>query len=107
MEKHLTKRGPARNNNRAYSKVRLQGLSPHNKETGRKKLDKKSKMGFLMGYKSRNIYRIYHPATKELKVSRDVIFRENKFFDMRHVRNKDDIAGALELGITTKGPRMK
>ena len=54
-----------------------------NKMTGRKKLGKKSMMGFLVGYESGNIYRIYHPVTKEIKVSRDVIFSENEFFDVR------------------------
>jgi len=74
-----------------------------NKKTGRKKLDKKSMVGFLVGYESRNIYRIYHHTTKEFKVSRNVIFAENKFIGMRHVRskdigNKDDANEVLELG---------
>ena len=61
--------------------------------------------GFLVGYESANgnIYRIYHPATKKLKVSRDVIFHENQFFEMRHVGNKDDAEGMLELGIPNEG----
>src|SRR5438876_10263461 len=59
-----------------------------NKKTGRKKLDKKSMMGFLVGYESGNIYRIYHPATTEFKVSRDVIFAEKQFFGLRHVADE-------------------
>ena len=35
-----------------------------NKTTGRKKLDDKSMVGFLVGYERGNIYRIYHPKTK-------------------------------------------
>lgn len=63
-----------------------------NKKTGRKKLHKKSMMGFLVGYQSGGIYRIYHPGTKEFKISRDVIFSEKQFFDSRKVNDKvDDI----------------
>jgi hypothetical protein len=46
-------------------------------------------IGFLVGYESGNIYRIYHPKTKEFKVSRDVIFSENQFFGSRYVTNED------------------
>src|SRR5205814_9223613 len=60
-----------------------------NKKTGRKKFQKdfKSMEGFLVGYElpgSVN-YRIYHPETKQFKVSRDVIFSEDEFFNTRHV----------------------
>jgi hypothetical protein len=37
-----------------------------NKKTGRKKLHKKSMIGFLVGYQPGGIYRIYHPGTKDL-----------------------------------------
>ena len=45
--------------------------------------------GFLVGYESKNIYRIYHPDTKEFKISQDVIFSENQFFNIRHVESED------------------
>jgi len=64
-----------------------------NKKTGRKKLDKKSMAGFLVGYESGNIYRIYHPTTKEFKVSRDVIFCENEFFNARQKDQGLDLEG--------------
>ena len=60
-----------------------------NKKAGRKKLHKKSMIGFLVGYQGSNIYRIYHLASKEFKVSRDVIFSEKEFFDMRRVVKSD------------------
>ena len=43
--------------------------------------------GFLVGYELPGgvNYRIYHPETKQFKVSRDVIFSEDEFFDTRHV----------------------
>ena len=72
----------------------------HINKTGRKKLDKKSMMGFLVGYEAGNIYCIYHPTTKEFKVSRDVIFSENQFIGMRDVESK---AWTLELEIPDDG----
>jgi hypothetical protein len=53
-------------------------------------------IGFLVGYESGNIYHIYHPKTKEFKVSHDVIFSENQFFGSRHVTNKNDRDHVLE-----------
>jgi hypothetical protein len=46
-------------------------------------------IGFLVGYKSGNIYHIYYLKMKEFKVSRDVIFSENQLFELKHVTNKD------------------
>jgi hypothetical protein len=70
-----------------------------NKKTGRKKLDKKSMIGFLVGYESGNIYRIYHPTTKEFKVLCDVVFSENQFFGLRHVTSTDKRDHRSELEI--------
>jgi hypothetical protein len=46
-------------------------------------------IGFLVGYESGNIYRIYHPMKKKFKVSRDVIFSETQFFNMRNGKDID------------------
>ena len=54
-----------------------------NKKTGRKKLHRKSMKGYLVGYESTGIYRIYHPQTKTIKVSRDVLFCEDEFINVR------------------------
>jgi Reverse transcriptase (RNA-dependent DNA polymerase)/Integrase core domain len=62
-----------------------------NKKTGRKKLHKKSMLGYLVGYDSTEIYRIYHPKTKTIKVSRDVVFSEDEFFGIRRVNNSNEI----------------
>lgn len=43
---------------------------------------------------------IKHPTTKELKVSRDMIFSEKQFFDMQEVESKD---GALKFEILEEG----
>ena len=46
-------------------------------------------LGYLVGYDSTGIYRIYHPSTKKIKVSRDVIFSEDEFLGVRQVNNSD------------------
>ena len=54
-------------------------------------------IGFLVGYQWTNIYRIYHPTTKKLKVSRDVIFAENQFIGTRQVRKDEPEDHGLEM----------
>jgi len=89
-----------------YYTCSLNGMSPHEAWTGskphvqhirkwgclvyahvnkkrRKKLERKALKGYLVGYQSNGIYRIYHPATKTIRVSRDVIICENQFMDLR------------------------
>lgn len=62
-----------------------------NKKTGHKKLHKKSMKGYLVGYESSGIYRIYHPGSKTFKVSRDIIFSESEFFGIRRIGNSEDV----------------
>ena len=82
-----------------------------NKKVGRKKLDKKSMIGFLVGYEAGNIYRIYHPKTRAFKVSRDVKFSENVFIgtkrpdhdNAKHQDNASALSDALQI-FDTPGP---
>jgi len=46
-----------------------------------KKLDPQAEIGYLVGYDSTNIYRIWIPHTGKVISTRDVIFDETKFFD--------------------------
>jgi transposase InsO family protein len=46
-----------------------------------KKLDPKAHIGYLVGYDSTNIYRIWIPILGKVISTRDVIFNESKFFD--------------------------
>jgi len=74
-----------------------------NKKTGRKKFQKdfKSMEGYLIGYELPGgvNYRIYHPETKEFKVSRDVLFDEEEFFSARHVAGySEEILSSAENG---------
>ena len=45
----------------------------------RKKLDFNAKIGMLVGYEGRNQYRLWDPIKKDVVVSRDVVFDEEKF----------------------------
>jgi len=47
--------------------------------------------GYLVGYDSTGIYRIYHPETNTIKVSRDVIFCEDEFINKRRVKSTDNL----------------
>jgi len=56
----------------------------------RVRLAPKAMKGYLVGYDSRGIYRIYHPKLKTVKSSRDIIFDESQFMDIRHAPGKTD-----------------
>jgi hypothetical protein len=51
---------------------------------------------FLVGYEHGNIYCIYYPRINEVKVSQDVMFSENEFFNVRHV-NRGTTAEIIEM----------
>ncbi len=44
-------------------------------------LDAKALIGFLVGYESTNIYRMWVPYKKRVVSVRDVIFNEDKVWD--------------------------
>ena len=60
-----------------------------NKEV-RRKLDPKSMKGYLVGYDSRGIYRVYHPKLKIVKSTRDIIFDESQFINSRRAPGKTE-----------------
>ena len=75
-----------------------------NKKTGCKKLHKKSMLGYyLVGYNSMGIYRIYHPSTKKIKVSRDVIFSEEEFIGLQWVNNGNNNILSSENDVDDSG----
>ena len=53
------------------------------------KLEPRAHIGYLVGYDSRNIYRIWIPSKGEVIRTRDVTFDENTFYSL------DDVDGAL------------
>ena len=55
-----------------------------------RKLDAKAHIGFLVGYKSTNIYRIWVPHKKRVVSVRDVIFNEDEVWDGMPLQRTDD-----------------
>jgi len=51
------------------------------KKNRKNKLDPRAHIGYLVGYNSTNIYRIWIPHTGKVISTRDVIFDENTYFD--------------------------
>ena len=69
----------------------LKGLSkPANSE----KLKPRAFIGYLVGYDSSNIYRIWDPEKGEVSGYRDVIFNEDEFFD---TYKKEDLLQEKEI----------
>jgi hypothetical protein len=53
------------------------------------KLEPRAHIGYLVGYDSRNIHRIWVPSKDQVIRTRDVSFAENTFYKL------DDVDGAL------------
>jgi hypothetical protein len=69
-----------------------------------RKLDPRADMGYLVGYDSTNIYRIWIPYQGRVISTRDVIFDESKFFNGRkkqittlEMSELDDLVQRVEL----------
>src|SRR5579859_5146914 len=54
------------------------------KKSGRKKLEGKALRTYLVGYQSHGIYRVYHPETKSIRITRDLKIHETEFINARH-----------------------
>jgi hypothetical protein len=54
------------------------------KKSGRKKLDNKALRTYLVGYQSHGIYRVYHPESKSIRITRDLTIHETEFINARH-----------------------
>jgi len=60
------------------------------------KLNPRAHIGYLVGYDSTNIFRIWIPHRGEVISSRDVIFDEDEFFDGKKVDLDDNLAMTLD-----------
>lgn len=56
-----------------------------------KKLNPRAWIGYLVGYDSTNIYRIWNPQTNKVHALRDVIFDENSTFDGQLDNLRDEL----------------
>jgi Reverse transcriptase (RNA-dependent DNA polymerase) len=61
------------------------------KKNRRQRLNPKAWIGFLVGYNSTNIYRIWNPATNRVIAVRDVVFNEKHTFNGDIQTIKDDL----------------
>lgn len=61
------------------------------KRKRRQKLNPRAWIGYLVGYQSTNIYRIWNPWLGEVFSTRDVIFNEDEYFQGDLEQLKDDI----------------
>jgi transposase InsO family protein len=61
------------------------------KKNRRQKLNPKAWIGYLVGYNSTNIFRIWNPSTNNIIVTRDVIFDEKQVFTGDIQQLKDDL----------------
>ena len=57
------------------------------------RLEPRAWIGFLVGYNSTNIYRIWNPSTNRIMVTRDVTFNEKDLFN----GNLDDLSNDLRI----------
>jgi hypothetical protein len=60
------------------------------------KLNPRAHIGYLVGYDSTNIFRIWIPHQGKVISSRDVIFDEDEFFDGKKVDLNDNLAMTLD-----------
>ncbi|GAB1319504.1 putative retrotransposon HobS hobase [Madurella fahalii] len=66
------------------------------KRKRRQKLNPKAWIGYLVGYNSTNIYRVWNPLTNEVIAVRDVAFNEAEFFSGDITDLKDDLLRVTE-----------
>jgi hypothetical protein len=55
------------------------------------RLDPKAWIGYLVGYNSQNIFRVWNPVTNSVYITRDVIFNEKESFDPNEARMRETI----------------
>jgi hypothetical protein len=68
-------------------------MSPeaHTKKDRKQRFNPKAWVGYLVGYNSTNIYRIWNPAKNRVVIARDVIFNEKETFSGDIQQVKDDL----------------
>ena len=74
---------------KAYG-CRAYALNHHLPRT--KKLQPRAHIGYLVGYESSNIYRVWIPSERKVILTRDVTFDETLFYDSK----EKDLAGQLQ-----------
>ena len=63
------------------------------------KLAPRAHIGYLVGYESTNIFRVWIPHKKKVISTRDVIFDEEEFFDGKPMRLTSELMAALDEAV--------
>jgi hypothetical protein len=88
----VTERKPDQTHLRVYGcKAFAMTTDALKKKNRRQRLNPRGWIGYLVGYNSTNIYRVWNPLTNKVISTRDVIFNEKETFsgDVQHL--KDDL----------------
>lgn len=87
---------------KCYTLIKSKG-DPHFRSK-RRKLDSKAHIGFLVGYESTNIYRVWIPHKRKVISVRDVIFDEDQVWDgqkiqfsIEDIKELDDAIEIIEV----------
>jgi len=79
---------------KAYTLIKSKGDPDY---PGRlQKLAPRAHIGYLIGYESTSIYRVWIPYKKKVISTRDVIFNEREFFDGKPIRVSQELASSLD-----------
>ena len=90
-------RKPSQAHLRAYGcKAFAMTADAHERKNRRQKLNPKAWIGYLVGYNSTNIYRVWNPLTNDVIAVRDVSFNEDEFFSGNVKDLKDDLLHTSE-----------
>ena len=81
----------------AYVLIKSKGDPDYPKKL--EKLQPRAHIGYLVGYTSTNIYRIWIPYKRNVISARDILFDEQKFYDGKLIRPTADLVKELETAV--------
>lgn len=81
--------------------LRIIGSTCYNHQTGKitGKLDERSKVCYLVGYDSENIYRVYDPANRRVIRSRDIVIHESVHANQNQIPSITPSANCNEMEV--------
>ncbi|KEY74410.1 hypothetical protein S7711_10259 [Stachybotrys chartarum IBT 7711] len=92
---------PKQQHLRAYGcKVYAMTTASKKGSNRKQKLHPRSWIGYLVGYRSTNIYKVWNPLTGKVYNTRDVMFNEDEFFNGKLDALYDDLLNISSLELT-------
>src|SRR5438045_1284608 len=80
-----------------YVLIKSAGDPDHPKKL--RKLQPRAHIGFLVGYESTNIYRVWIPHKKKVISARDVLFNEDEFYDGKPIWLTAELISELDEAV--------